>query len=58
MSGGPTCVIDVPLPAQAHVFRLHDHAVVDMVADESAVADARLPVGDDPPAPAPQLNTP
>jgi anti-sigma factor RsiW len=54
---GTTYVIDVPLPAQTHVFRMKDNAVVDAVADESAVANVRLSLGDIPPPSAP-LPTP
>jgi len=45
VSGGSTCIINVPLPAHAHVFRLQDNAVVDTIADESAIADAKLSEG-------------
>jgi anti-sigma factor RsiW len=45
VSGRSTCIVNVPIPAQAHVFRLQDNAVVDTIVDESAIADARLSEG-------------
>ena len=46
-SGLGTCVVNVPLPARAHEFRIEGDTVVDTVTDLAGIADARLSEGGD-----------
>jgi len=52
-TGHYSCVINVPISTRTHVFRLQGNAVVDSIADESSVADARLSEEREQPPPRP-----
>jgi hypothetical protein len=46
-SGRGTCVVNVPLPARTHEFRMQGDIVVDSISDEAGIADARISEGSD-----------